>query len=248
MKLSYNGLALIKEFEGYIKKLPNGDCEAYRCPAGVWTIGWGCTEGVRPGMVWTRAKAEKELKKEINQFEVGVERAVTVPLTQNQFDALVSFSYNCGLGALKKSTILRKLNSNDYAGAAKAFSLYNKGGGRVLKGLVRRRKAEMELFNRKTDKEVVSGSRKLTWLRRLRNAIVTVFTSVFTLDYLGVAQEWLKFAKDNALWFLIGGAVAAWVVFKIVEEMSKDDYKKGNYVPSKLTEKEEEEVNADVTV
>jgi len=146
MKLSPAGLDLICQFEGYHRALPDGRCRAYRCPAGVLTIGWGCTEGVREGMVWTREEAQAALARELAKFEAGVIRLTTVPLNQNQFDALVSFTYNVGLGAFERSTLRRKLNAGDYRGAASAFKLWNKGGGRVLPGLVNRRAREATLF------------------------------------------------------------------------------------------------------
>lgn len=145
-KLSDAGVDLIKSFEGYHRALPDGSCVAYRCPAGVWTLGFGNTVGIKPGMVWTRDEAEAALRRELATFEAGVVRLVTVPLNQNEYDALVSFAYNCGLGALERSTILRKLNAGDREGAADAFNLWTKGGGKVLPGLVRRRKAEAALF------------------------------------------------------------------------------------------------------
>ena len=145
-KLSQAGLDLIKGFEGYHRALPDGRCIAYRCPAGVWTLGWGATEGIKPGMIWTRAQAEAGLRRELATFEAGVLKLVSVDLNQNEFDALVSFAYNCGLGALGKSTLLRKLNKNDRAGAAACFRQWTRGGGRVLPGLVRRRDREAALF------------------------------------------------------------------------------------------------------
>lgn len=146
MRISQAGLDLIREFEGYHRALPDGRCAAYLCPAGVLTIGWGCTEGVKPGMVWTRAEAEAGLMRELARFERAVNDLVKVPVSQPQFDALVSFAYNCGSGALAKSTILKRLNAGDVAGAAAAYHLWNKGGGKVLPGLVRRRQREADLF------------------------------------------------------------------------------------------------------
>jgi len=146
MNISTAGLDLIKDFEGYHRKLPNGDCVAYRCPANVLTIGWGCTEGVREGMVWTVAQAEEALRREVAKFEAAVTRLVTVEINQNQFDALVSFAYNCGEGALASSTLLRRLNAGNFDGAADAFAMWTKGGGRVLPGLVTRRAREAALF------------------------------------------------------------------------------------------------------
>ena len=146
MKLSSEGLELICNFEGYHTALSDGRCVAYRCPANVLTIGWGCTENVKEGMIWTRDEAAVALRRELEKFEAGVIRLTTVPLNQNQFDGLVSLTYNIGLGAIERSTIRRKLNAGDYSGAASAFELWNKGGGRVLRGLVTRRAREAALF------------------------------------------------------------------------------------------------------
>ena len=143
-KTSNRGVELIKEFEG---------CRltAYRCSAGVLTIGYGHTGTVdgkliASGMTITVAKATELLKKDLAEFEAAINSSVTVPITQNMFDALVSFSFNVGAGALRRSTLLKKLNAKDYNGAAAEFPLWNKAGGTVLNGLVRRRKAEKELF------------------------------------------------------------------------------------------------------
>ena len=146
MHLSQSGLDFIKSFEGYLTPLPDGSCRAYRCPANVLTIGWGCTEGVTEGLIWTRAQAEEGIRREMLKHEATVKRLVTVELNQNQFDALTSFTYNCGGEALASSTLLKKLNAGDQDGAAKAFHLWNKGGGKVLPGLVRRRQRESVLF------------------------------------------------------------------------------------------------------
>lgn len=154
MKLSKTGLDLICSFEGYLKKQPDGSCKAYRCPAGVWTVGFGCTEGVGPNTHWTREEADAKFAAELAKFERAVDRLVKVELNQNQYDALVSFSYNCGEGALQKSTILKKLNKGDYAGACAGFSAWNKatvkGKRVVLRGLTRRRAAEAALFATRT--------------------------------------------------------------------------------------------------
>ena len=150
MIISERGLDLIKDFEGYLRPLKDGGCIAYRCPAGVWTIGWGCTKGVKAGMTWTKQQAVEGLRRELAECEAAVTRLVTVPIHQHQFDALVSFAYNCGVGALGKSTILRKLNRGDVEGAAAAFLMWNKarvnGKMTVLRGLTRRRSAERALF------------------------------------------------------------------------------------------------------
>ena len=139
MQISKAGLDLIKQFEGLYLK-------AYRCPAGVPTIGYGHTAGVAMGQTITQQQADDYLRRDVRQFERAVARLVTVPLTQGQFDALVSFSFNLGEGALAQSTLLRLLNAGDYAGAGLEFERWNKAGGRVLPGLVRRRAAERALF------------------------------------------------------------------------------------------------------
>lgn len=157
MKISEKGLDLIAGFEGYHEALPDGRCRAYRCIIGKdkkgrpihdgkWTIGFGCTDGVTEDLIWTRRKANEEFRKELARFENAVNRLVTVPLTQNSFDALVSFAYNCGEGALAKSSLLKKVNAGDMAGAAAEFPKWNKSRGVVVPGLIRRRADEMALF------------------------------------------------------------------------------------------------------
>ncbi|MGR2678743.1 lysozyme [Chromobacterium haemolyticum] len=140
MKTSANGIKLIQQFEGLRLK-------AYQDAVGVWTIGYGHTgPDVTPGLVITQAQADALLARDLSRFESGVTRLVQVPLNQNQFDALVCFSFNLGLGALQGSTLLRLLNAGDYAGAAAQFPRWNKAGGKVLPGLTRRRVAEQALF------------------------------------------------------------------------------------------------------
>jgi lysozyme len=153
MHLSDNGIRLIKRFEGYHRRLPDGGCIAYRCPANVWTIGYGTTSGVAAGLIWTEAQAEAALRDDVGRFEAAVHRLVSAPLNQNQFDALVSFTYNVGEGNLAKSSVLRCVNSGDMAGAARAFHLWNKAKGKVLAGLVERRAREAALFARPVPEE-----------------------------------------------------------------------------------------------
>ena len=145
MKTSEKGLAMIESFEGCLLKASNK-------LDGVWTIGYGQTgryygKRVRRGMTTTKAEAHAWLRDHsIKTYEDAVTQAVKVPLNQNQFDALVSFTYNVGIGALKQSTALRKLNAGDYAGAADALTMWTKCRRKVLAGLVRRRKEERALF------------------------------------------------------------------------------------------------------
>ncbi|UGA37973.1 lysozyme [Chromobacterium haemolyticum] len=141
MKTSAKGITLIQKSEGLRLK-------AYQDSVGVWTIGYGHTgPDVKPGMVITQAQADALLARDLERFEAGVARLVKVPLNQNQFDALVCFSFNLGLGALQGSTLLlRLLNAGDYAGAAAQFPRWNKAGGKELPGLTRRRAAEQAMF------------------------------------------------------------------------------------------------------
>ncbi len=142
MKISQEGISLIKKFEGC--KL-----EAYKCSAGVWTIGYGHTEGVKEGDTCTQEEAEKLLRGDIFKFEEYVEDNVTVELDQSQFDALVAWTFNLGPGNLRESTMLKKLNNSDYASVPFEMRRWNKAGGQTLDGLIRRRKAESLLFESK---------------------------------------------------------------------------------------------------
>lgn len=142
MKTSDKGIALIKEFEG---------CRltAYPDPGTggePWTIGYGHTGGIKKGDVITQAQADEYLRADLVKFEGGVTKLVTTSLTQGEFDALVSFSYNNGLGNLKTSTLLRKLNAGDKPGAANEFPRWCHAAGKEMPGLVRRRAAERALF------------------------------------------------------------------------------------------------------
>lgn len=135
------GLRLIKTFEGLV-------LTAYLCPAKVWTVGWGSTgPHVKPGMKISKQEAEDLLRDDLRRFEDGVESLVTVPLNDNQFSALVSFSFNVGLGALGGSTLLRLLNQGAYEAVPAQLMRWNKAAGRVLPGLSRRREAEAALWN-----------------------------------------------------------------------------------------------------
>lgn len=148
LKTSQKGIELIKKFEGC--KLT-----AYRDSVGVWTIGFGHTKDVKAGMVITAEQAEQFLKDDVVYFENGVNKllkTLKTAVTQNQFDALISFAFNLGLGNLRKSTLAKKLyvmqqNDRDSVQAvADEFPRWNKAGGQVLTGLTNRRNAERALF------------------------------------------------------------------------------------------------------
>lgn len=145
MKISNTGINLICGFEGLRLK-------AYDDGVGVWTIGYGTTVingvKVKKGDTCTIEQAKSYMAQDLKKFESAVNTAVKVPLNQNQFDALVSLTYNIGTGAFKDSTLLKKLNAKDYKGAAAQFDRWNKGGGKVMQGLVNRRAKERNLFEK----------------------------------------------------------------------------------------------------
>lgn len=147
MKISNVGINLISSFEDTRLK-------AYDDGVGVWTIGIGTTvypNGVKveKGDTCTLEQAKTYFKQDLSKFEKTVNDYVKVPLSQNQFDALVSLTYNIGSSAFRSSTLLKKLNKSDYQGAADQFPLWNKAKGKILNGLTRRRTAERALFLKK---------------------------------------------------------------------------------------------------
>ena len=150
MKASKSAYVLIHTFEGC-------RLHAYKCPSGVWTIGWGHTAGVYEGMTITREKANELLKKDVAIFEdhlnyaLGLDDAGRMPnglpISQHQFDALLSFTFNVGTGNLARSTLLRKVKANPKDLSIRGeFSRWVYGGGKRLPGLVRRRKTEADLY------------------------------------------------------------------------------------------------------
>ena len=130
---------IIKEFEGL-------RLTAYRCSANVPTIGYGHTKGVKMSDVITMDQADAFFAEDIKWVEDTIAKTVKVPVNTNQYEAIASLIYNVGGGAWIHSTILRKLNKGDYKGAADEFPRWNKAGGKVIKGLVRRRAAERKVF------------------------------------------------------------------------------------------------------
>ena len=139
MKLSPSGLALLKRFEGFRE-------HAYQDVAGVWTIGYGFTRGVRPGDRMSIELADARLLRELLPYESAVTAACTRPSTQPQFDAMVLLCYNIGIAGFKRSTVLKAHNRGDTAAASRAFGLWNKSGGKVVQGLVNRRAQEAALY------------------------------------------------------------------------------------------------------
>lgn len=139
MNISKEGLSLIKKFEGC-------ELEAYLCPAGVWTIGYGHTKDVKEGDKINKEEADYLLQEEMIEYESYINDFVEVPLNQNQFDALCSWVYNLGPTNLKNSTMLRVLNEEKYADVPQEIKRWNKAGGEVLDGLIKRREAEAKMF------------------------------------------------------------------------------------------------------
>ena len=145
MKASKKCLEMLAHHEGVRQK-------PYRCPAGLWTVGVGHLIGDGRSLPdsWNRTFTLEEvyaiLAADVARFERGVERYITIPLKQGEFDCLVSFAFNLGLGTLQKSTLRQKLNRGDKEGAIESLLKYNKAGGKILRGLDNRRKDEAKLF------------------------------------------------------------------------------------------------------
>jgi lysozyme len=142
MKISQEGLSLIKRFEGCRLK-------SYKCSANVLTIGYGHTSGVKETDTITQDEADKLLQEDVEQFEKYVDDNVTVELGQSQFDSLVAWTFNLGVGNLRESTMLKKLNNEDYKSVPSEMKRWNKAAGKTLDGLIRRRLAESLLFEGK---------------------------------------------------------------------------------------------------
>jgi lysozyme len=137
---SPTGIKLITHYEGL-------RLEAYQDQVGVWTIGFGTTSGVYEGMVISLDQATAFLQSDLKKFESDVKNMVKVSLTQNQFDALVSWTYNLGAGSLKSSSMLRALNEGKYTSVPSEMELWNRAGGQIVEGLVKRRHSEATLFS-----------------------------------------------------------------------------------------------------
>jgi lysozyme len=140
-KILESALPLIKAYEGC-------ELKAYKCPAGIWTIGWGQTgKDIKEGLVWTQAKADAALEESVGKFVEGVLKLVKVRLRPEQIGALVSFAYNVGLGNLEKSTLLRLINEGKSVDVVvPQFLVWNKAGGKSLAGLLYRRASEALMF------------------------------------------------------------------------------------------------------
>lgn len=193
MKMTKEGLALIKRFEGL-------RLDAYRDAVGVWTIGYGHTSvagapEVRAGLRISEADAHEILARDVDEFARGVRNAVTVELSEQQFSALVSFAYNVGLGGFKRSSVLTAVNARDFEAVPRRLNLWAKAGGRVLPGLVRRRAAEGALFmseNAATSKDIITpaSSKPVLESRTIWSAMLVML--------LAVLQAWLSVSLQLA--------------------------------------------------
>lgn len=201
MKTSDHGIAFIKRWEGVRLK-------AYRCSANVLTIGVGHTAAMgdpKPvdGMKITDAEAEAILRRDLGSIERDVEKAVTVHVNQRQFDTLVSFVFNVGIGAFRKSTLLKKLNASRYDEVPSELMKWTRAGGRVVQGLVNRRKAEADLWrgassDQKPDgdmPQLVDPPRKMTQSKEGNAALLAGGAATLTAAN-DVAQQ-LQETGDN---------------------------------------------------
>lgn len=160
MRLTQEGIDLIKNFEGFSSTW-------YKCPAGIWTIGYGHTAAAGPPSYEplqkiTREQGEQILRSDLARYEQAVMDAVTVPLSDEQYSAIVSFCYNVGPGAFRSSSVLKAVNAKRHDLVPSRLALYTKGGGRVLQGLVRRRQAEGQLYIKGMDNSTVYPSTEIT--------------------------------------------------------------------------------------
>jgi lysozyme len=229
MRITEEGLALIKRFEGFRSR-------AYRCSAGVWTIGYGHTSmagapEVTPDLEVSRADAEVILRRDVAKFAEGVAARIARKLTAPQFSALVSFAYNVGLGNFAKSSVLKAVNAGDFDAVPRRLQMWVKAGGRTLPGLVRRRAAEAELFaSGKADEELprvvepASGKpahESTTTLAAIVSALAGIATTL-----LPIAREAVDiFAGPTAAIVLMAVIVGA--AFWIIRERRRKSAEEG---------------------
>lgn len=181
MNYSENGRKATEGFEGL-------RLTSYQDSVGVWTIGYGHTSGVHAGMTCTAEQADQWLQEDIQGAVYVVNKVVTVPLNQNQFDALVDFVFNLGSGNFQNSTLLKLLNQGNYQGAANEFPKWNHAGGVVVAGLTKRRNAEMVLFNTPVNQTVSITTPQTPQETTVAAAPVTLTQQL---------QSWVQSLKDK---------------------------------------------------
>lgn len=234
MKLSPQGLELIKSFEGLYLK-------SYRCPAGVLTIGYGHTSAagrpkVTEGMGITKAEAEAILIRDLGQYEEAVQKAVKVPLTDNQYAALVSFCFNVGPSAFLGSSVLKEVNAKRFDLVPSRLALWNKGGGKVLPGLVRRRAAEGDLFMEDMKDEVVHFSDKIEPSPGKPASKSTTNIAASAVGAAGIVSTAAEVSRNvntiqtnlsstNVLILVLGAVIvigAAYIIYDRIQKSKKD--------------------------
>lgn len=211
MQMNEDGLALIRRFEGF-------RAEAYRCPAGVWTIGYGHTSdagppAVRPGLAVSEEEGARILAADVERFANGVGALLAREVTAAQFSALVSFAFNVGLAGFRRSSVLKAVNEGRFEDVPAALKLWVKGAGRVLPGLERRRAAEAELFMSdampRAGRAEVGVPTSVEPERRVREAGGLAGLLVVIAGAAGILPAWLLL---SILLVALAG-IAAWVQF-----------------------------------
>lgn len=238
MQLSQKGLELIKKFEGFRAKAyddlnPNKNITSMSQVEGTLTIGYGHTSGVKVGQTITKERAEQLLKQDTGWAQTTVNQMVKVKLTQNMFDALVSFVYNIGSTNFRKSDLLQYLNTGDYQKAANEFPRWNKSGGKVLQGLVNRRKEEKSLFESgmgslgKTKVEKTKLPDKIKGIKVLGEIVVdNVKNYTYIYSKTSDKSSILGQAEKNSV-YPIAGSVRNW--WEIITKDGRRAYIKSKY-------------------
>jgi lysozyme len=218
MRLTESGIELIKSFEGFRS-------EAYRDPAGVWTIGYGHTSAageprVAEGMTVSRSEADAILRRDAANFSRQLNRALRVQLTDEQFSALVSFTYNVGPENLRRSSVLEAVNKSDFASVPRRLSLWTKAGGRVLPGLVKRRAAEAAMFVGGND-QVTSPPQQSQGKPVAKST--SILAAILTAILAGLQAIFGDAGPVFAALLLIGiSAALAWIVIERIRKIRKD--------------------------
>jgi lysozyme len=220
MKMTDDGLALIKRWEGF-------RAAAYRDAVGVWTIGYGHTAmagepQVKAGLRISEAEGEVILRRDVEQFARGVRAAVKAEISDAQFSALVSFAYNVGLGNFRSSSVLAAVNRKDFAAVPRRLQLWSKAGGRVLPGLVKRRADEAALFSSGSDDVVQPAPVEKVEAKPVHQSR-TLWSAVLMM-LMALLQAWvsasLKLA-GIALLLLMLAAVGV-IVFERLRKMKEE--------------------------
>ncbi len=227
MQISERGLTLIKEFESFCST-------AYTCPAGVLTIGFGHTLGVKPGDRVTLKEANALLKSDLKSVESAIAKHVKVSLTQNQFDALCSLIFNIGVGAFSKSTLLKILNTGNYSKVPEQFMRWNKVNKKPVAGLTRRRAAEVDLWSVEDDvtempQAVDVPEKPLAQSRTIANASTAgvIGTAMIAAPVIEPAGEVVRIAQENPHGLLLVLGIALVVFAAIAIYLRIDDKRKG---------------------